>query len=186
MKVALDRLTTLKSLLSLQEFKPAIDFYGGRAIQKMSPRLRHSIIQGEMFLKLSEHSRPSKLGRVFPELRCTLGDCSFVFDLSFFQEHRAPRPLPDERADVIIAPDIAIEILSPGQPIGELKQKFKLAIKRGVRLGWLVAPRRKEVHVFRASGRPKILKMGEALSGDEILPKFVLPIEEIFGWLEQD
>jgi Uma2 family endonuclease len=175
----------LDQFLRLPESRPSMDYYNGRAIQKMSPRLRHSIIQTEMIIKLTEHARPSRLGGVFSELRCNLGDCSFVFDLCFFLQERLPKVEKDERADVTIAPDLAIEILSPGQTIGELRQKFQAALRNGVRLGWLIAPRRKQILVFRGSDRPQVFKPGDILTGGEILPHFTISVEEIFGWLDQ-
>ena len=180
-------LTGLKQFLRLPEFKPALDYYGGRAIQKMSPKLRHSIIQGEMFLKLVEHARPKKLGDVFPELRCTFRGGSYVFDLSFFLQERLPKPdAEDERADVTIAPDLVLEILSPGQTVGELKKKMGSALRGGVRLGWLIAPARKQILILQKKQKPEVLTCGDILTGKDVLPGFALPVEEIFGWLNRD
>jgi Uma2 family endonuclease len=178
-------LTGLKQFLRLPEARPALDYYGGRAIQKMSPKLRHSVISRELTLKLVEHSRPEKLGDVFPELRCTFRGGSYVFDLSFFVQEHLPKPDSDERADVTIAPDLVIEILSPGQTVGELKKKMGSAIRGGVRLGWLFNPPREQVLILQEKQKPEILKRGDILTGKDVLPGFALPIDEIFGWLDQ-
>jgi Uma2 family endonuclease len=184
MNVIEEQLTGINQFLRLPEFKPSMDYYNGRAIQKMSPRIRHSIIQTEMIYKLGEHTRPLKLGGVFAELRCTLDDTSFVFDLCFFLQDRRPKVPRDERAHVTIPPDLAIEVLSPGQTVGELRQKFQAAIRKGLRLGWLIAPRLKQVLIFPGEGRPKVLKPGDLLTGGDILPEFKRPVDEIFGWLD--
>jgi Uma2 family endonuclease len=59
---------TLEQFLQLPELKPALEFIGGRIIQKMPPKLPHSVIQGELLMALNAFARPRKLGRAYPEL----------------------------------------------------------------------------------------------------------------------
>ena len=141
----------------------------------------------ELLYLLFEHSKRTRLGRVYPELRCTFGGSSHVFDLSYFVRDRQPDPTnPAHRDEIKLPPDLAIEILSTGQTVGELSRKLRSAIRRGVRLGWLIEDRRREVHVFQPTGRPKVLRVGATLEADDILPGFALPIAELFGWLDHN
>jgi Uma2 family endonuclease len=175
---------TLTQFLRLPEFKPALEYIGGRIIQKMSPKLPHSVIQSELLLALNTFARPRKLGRVFPELRAVFGGSAQVPDLSFYAAHRVPKVVGDE--DVTIPADIAVEILSPGQTVGELRLKLRHSLRHGSRLGWLIQPSRKRIHVLRPGQKSRILKVGDDLSGEDVLPGFLLSLEEIFGWIDQD
>ena len=183
MGITKEQLTGIDAFLLLPEFKPALDYYDERAIQKMSPKLRHSIIQGRMYLKLTSHIESvGEGGAAYPELRCTFRKRSFVFDLSYFREGRIPTLSEDHRADVTEPPDLAIEILSPGQPLGELRRKFRAAIRGGVALGWLINPIQGQILIFRPAGKTVVLKPGEILLGEAVLPGFALRVDEILGW----
>ena len=74
---------SIADFLTLPEIYPPLEFFGGRVIQKQSPKLPHGIIQGEVFYNLRAHVQPSRLGQVYIELRCVFGGSSHVFDLSF-------------------------------------------------------------------------------------------------------
>ena len=173
---------TVDDFLTLPELRPALEFYGGRVIQKMSPRLPHSVIQGDLLIGLHAYGKATGVGRAYLELRCTFGGSSHVFDLSFFRNERLPNLAnAADRDQIRRPPDLAIEILSPGQTVGELSRKLRSAIRRGVKLGWLIHIGRREVHVFRPTGKPGILRVGDILDDADILPGFALPITELFG-----
>jgi Uma2 family endonuclease len=175
---------TLEQFLLLPEFKPALEFIGGRIIQKMSPKFPHSVIQGELYSSLNTFARPRKLGRAFIELRAVFGGAAQTPDVSFYSSDRSPKPILDE--DVLLPPDIAVEILSPGQTVGELRLKLRHSLKHGSKLGWLIHPARKQIHVIRPGKKSQLLKIGDVLSGEDFLPGFSIPLEEIFGWLDHD
>ncbi len=176
---------SIEDFRALPEVKPSLEFFGGRVIQKMSPKLPHSIIQIELGFALLAYAKPIRLGRAYTELRCTFGGSSHVFDLSFFVRDRLPNPTsPVDRVEVATPPDLAIEILSPGQTVGELSRKLRSAIRRGVRLGWLIDEARRNVHVFHPTRKPQVLRGGDVLSGEDVLPGFALPVAELFGWVD--
>ena len=187
MSITRKKLTAIEQFHSLPEVKPALEYHGGRIIQKMSPKLPHSVIQGELFTSLNQFSRPKRLGRSFTELRCEIGGNSFVFDIAFFRQDRIPdEDETDDRADVTNAPDLVVEILSPGQTVGELKKKLRSAIRRGVKVGWLINKSRKQIFVLKSSQKPKLLGLGDVLSGEDVLPGYLIPLAEIFGWSAKD
>ena len=53
-------------------------------------------------------------------------------------------------------------------------------ISNGVRLGWLIDPQRKKVHIYRASGKVEILNDPEKVTGEDVLPGFELNVREIW------
>lgn len=175
---------TLADFRALPEVYPPLEYFGRRVMQKMSPKLPHSVIQGELMIALALHCRTTKQGRVYPELRCTFGGASHVFDLCVFAADRRPDPTsPADRSDVLVPPDLAIEILSPGQGVGELRRKLRSALRRGVRLAWLIDEAHRQTHVLRPDARAQTLQPGDTLNGEPVLPGFALPVAELFGWV---
>ncbi len=175
---------TLKQFLRLPEAKPALEYLRGKVVQKVSPKTTHSVLQTRLVLRIAEHAIPRGLDLPYIELRCTFGGQSIVPDLSVFARGRIPR---DEHGrlvdDVSLPPDLAIEILSPGQTLKNLGAKLSRCVQDGVRLGWLIQPRRSRVFVFRPDRPVEALEPGEVLRGDDVLPEFALPLSEMFGWL---
>ena len=84
-----------------------------------------------------------------------------------------------------IAPDFVIELVSPSDLINQryedLQQKMRLYLDNGVKLGWLIEPNSKKVEIYRSGQPVEILDNPSTLSGEEILPGFVLSLKQIFG-----
>ena len=180
-------LTSLEEFLLLPEFKPAFEYIGGRVIQKMSPMFPHSVIQTELCSRLNGFAHPRKLGRALTELRGVFGGASQVPDISFLiMEHVPKYTRGEEPTNSLIAPDISVEIFSPGQKMAELRAKIRHALKHGTKLGWLIHPTREFVEVHRPGRKVEVLRVGDMLLGEDVLPGFALPVDEMFGWLDQD
>lgn len=79
-----------------------------------------------------------------------------------------------------IAPDFVIELRSHSDRISYLQNKMNEYITCGVRLGWLVDPLQAQVHLFQPHETPLILSNPSIVSGDPILPGFVLDLTRIF------
>lgn len=177
--------TNLDAFLALPECKPALDFYDGRIIQKMSPQFWHSLIHRNFLRHLDDFGRQHAIGRAYPELRWTSRGISVVPDLCFLP---AGANLRYERGDpvdrITFPPHLAIEILSPGQAVRELRRKLRSQVRRGVRLGWLVDPQRRTVAVVWYRARTVTLAVGQTLSGEDVIPGYTLPLAELFGWLQ--
>ena len=83
-----------------------------------------------------------------------------------------------------IAPDFVIELVSPSdiknQRYEDLQIKMREYLENGVRLGWLIEPSAKTVEIYRVGQQVEILKNPQNLSGEDILPGFVLNLSDIF------
>ena len=81
-----------------------------------------------------------------------------------------------------ICPDFVIEIRSSSDTLRSLQRKMDEYIANGVRLGWLIdsVASRKRVYVYRPGADVEILERPESLSGDPVLPGFVLDLK--FMW----
>ena len=176
----------VEQFLRLPEVKPALEFIGGRVIQKMSPKTIHSVVQTRLGIVLFQYAHPRKLGQPFHELRCTFGGDSLVPDISYFARGRLPKE-EDGRFvdDVFLPPDLAIEVISRGQTIKNLTWRLERCLRSGVRLAWMIQPRLERLFVFRPDRPVEILGREGRLSGEEVVPGFALPLAEMFGWLTE-
>ena len=57
---------------------------------------------------------------------------------------------------------------------------MKEYIENGVRLGWLIDPLEKKVHIYRGDGQIEILESPVRVSGEKVLPGFKLDLSDIF------
>ncbi len=178
---------SLVEFLELPETEPASEYIDGRVVQKMSPKFQHSGLELELPSAVNAFARPRRLGLAVPELRCTFAGRSFVFDLAYFQTDRiAYGPDGQLLNDVFLAPDLAAEILSPGQSTRAVEARLRFAVKNGVRLGWLIDPQSRRAKVFRPGARPQTQSIGDSLDGNDVLPGFELPLKTVFGWLRRE
>ncbi len=83
-----------------------------------------------------------------------------------------------------IAPDFVIELVSPSdiknQRYQDLQNKMQEYLENGVKLGWLIEPKAKTVEIYRQGKSVEILNCPQTLSGEDVLPRFVLDLSEIF------
>lgn len=79
-----------------------------------------------------------------------------------------------------LCPDFVIELRSSSDNLKELKAKMAEYIENGARLGWLIDPKEKRVHIYSADGEVKILENPKTISGEDILENFALDLTEIW------
>lgn len=79
-----------------------------------------------------------------------------------------------------ICPDFVIELVSPSDSVEELRQKMQEYLDNGVELGWLIDPKTRIVEVYRSGQNKEILDSPATLSGEDVLPEFVLNLQPIY------
>ncbi len=77
-------------------------------------------------------------------------------------------------------PHLVIEVVSKTDRADDVEEKAQDYLAGGAHRVWLVYPRRRAVHVRTADGPMRIVRWGESLRDDELLPGFELPLELIF------
>lgn len=78
-----------------------------------------------------------------------------------------------------ICPDFVVELRSKSDRLKPLQEKMAEYIENGVRLGWLIDPYKKQVHIYRKNGEIEILENPKTVSGEDVLEGFELNLEEI-------
>jgi Uma2 family endonuclease len=106
-------------------------------------------------------------------------------DVSWIQLNRWNQ-LTDSQQDGFppIVPDFVIELVSPSdlknQRYQDLQAKMQAYLDNGVKLGWLIEPTAKTVEIYRQRKQVEVLNHPQTLSGENVLPGFVLDLKEIF------
>jgi Uma2 family endonuclease len=75
-----------------------------------------------------------------------------------------------------ICPDFIIELRSPSDSLKPLQDKMQEYMDNGSRLGWLINPKNRQVEIYRQGQEKEILENPPTLSGEDVLPGFVLNI----------
>lgn len=78
-----------------------------------------------------------------------------------------------------ICPDFVVELRSKSDRLKPIQKKMAEYIESGVRLGWLIDPYKKQVHIYRKNGEIEILENPKSVSGEDVLEDFELDLEEI-------
>jgi len=102
-------------------------------------------------------------------------------DISFFAKERF-----QGIADLPIgflegAPDLAVEILSPGNTVEEISTKLVEYFENGTRLVWVINPIQHYVLVYRSAQEPdRLLKRGDFLDGEDVINGFSFSVDQLF------
>ncbi len=80
-----------------------------------------------------------------------------------------------------IAPDFVLELMSPSDSLQETRAKMQEYIDNGVKLGWLINRKMRQVEIYRLSKPVEILEFPQELSGEDILPEFILNMQIIWS-----
>jgi Uma2 family endonuclease len=105
-------------------------------------------------------------------------------DVSFFCWDKLPgRVLPTEPIPDLF-PDLAVEVLSEANTPEEMERKLREYFLAGVRLVWIIDPRRRLAEVYTSPDAPAAtLDETQSLNGGNVLPGFTLPLAELFARL---
>ncbi|NES69782.1 MAG: Uma2 family endonuclease [Okeania sp. SIO2D1] len=176
---------TLEEFLELPETKPASEYIKGEIIQKPMPQGEHSTLQGDLVSTINGTLKPEKIGRAYPELRCTFGERSLVPDVVVFQWERIPRR-SDGRVEnsFKIAPDWTIEILSPRQSHSKVIRNILHCLTHGTQMGWLLDPQEACIFVYSVDKSVQVFEAEMMLPVPEFAEAVQLQVGEIFAWLK--
>ncbi|NJM70575.1 MAG: Uma2 family endonuclease [Scytonema sp. RU_4_4] len=165
-----------------QELRLELDAQGELII--MSPTGGETGNQNfEFYIDLGIWNRQNKLGKAF--------DSSTGFklpnggtrspDASWITIERWEALTPQQRKKFLpLCPDFAVELVSESDDIEDTQAKMREYIENGLRLGWLIHPQEKQVEIYRPHVAVEVLNSPKKLSGEDVLPGFVLDLEPIF------
>jgi Uma2 family endonuclease len=100
-------------------------------------------------------------------------------DFAFIAKQNLPKTRPTE-AFWPGAPDLAVEVLSPGDTSGEVKEKIDEWLAAGCAAVWVVDPKLQTVTIYQSPSDVRVVTAGETLHGDPVVPGFSCAVEELF------
>ena len=138
----------------------------------------------EIDFQLMSWARKDKTGVCFessakftlPNGAKRMPDAAWILKERYFARSEKER----EETFTRIAPDFVIELRSKSDRLPNLKKKMREYIENGVRLGWLIDPYAKKVHIYRAVGEVEVLENPVKVSGEDVLRGFELDLTEIW------
>jgi len=142
----------------------------------------HGRITGYLTFLLSTHIVNNKLGTFYAaETGFILSrdpDTVRAPDFAFIAAGRTIRP---ERGFVPRAPDLAVEVLSPDDRPGYVREKVAEWLEAGALAVWVVNPRQRTVTVHENGQSPRTFAESDTLGGGELLPGLALGVRELFA-----
>lgn len=107
-------------------------------------------------------------------------DTVLVPDVAFVTNERLAK-IKDLDKFGEVAPNLAVEILSPSNTESKMYQKIKIFFEAGTELVWIVDPKNKVVKVYESDKKIAILSEKDVLRGGKVLPNFELNLENLFN-----
>lgn len=162
---------------------PAIDdkeyeVVNGRKEAKMAGA-RHGEVCIKIILRLGNFLEQNKIGRIYtPDTTFVVGGNDRLPDVGFISAAR----IPAEGAPITkweMAPDLAVEILSPNDLYSNVKTKLREYFDAGVKEVWWVEPEFQVVTVYQSPTRDRILTEDEEITSD-LLPGFSCRVGDFF------
>ena len=163
---------------------PSYEIINGELVEQTDMGAKASRINVRMGKLLSTFIDANKLGHVFDSeatYKCFSGPALTIRkpDVSFVKLGRLPNEeIPD--GHILIAPDIAVEVISTHDSVLRLEDKIDDYLRAGVIEVWLVIYTKKSVIVCNRNGVRTEIKGKSILTSPELLPGFALKVSEIF------
>jgi Uma2 family endonuclease len=141
---------------------------------------RNSDLNGQLWL----WNRQTRLGKTF--------DSSSGFhlpngadrspDASWVRQEKWDALTPEQKEGFApISPDFVVELRSKSDRMKPLRDKMKEYMENQVRLGWLIDRKNRKVEIYRLNREVEVLDNPATLSGEDVLPGFVLDLAEVWA-----
>lgn len=102
-------------------------------------------------------------------------------DVSFVSWDRVGQRHVPDGAMLDLAPDLAVEILSPSNTAKEMRDKLDDYFRTAVSLVWYVEPRSKTIEVFSSPSEKQTLSESDVLDRGDVLPGLQIPVKDVFA-----
>ncbi len=174
---------TAGELLGLPDDGKRYELVEGELREMVPAGARHGSAAATLTVLLGQHVRAERLGIVLA------AETGFIIsrdpdtvrapDISFVAQDRIPSEGPPE-GYWELAPDLAVEVVSPNDTAAEVQSKVQMWLESGVRLVWVVYPGTRSVVVYESLKEISTLTTGDTLSGGNVVPGFECRVGEVF------
>lgn len=184
MSSATIKLVTAEELLTMPDDGLCYELVKGE-LKRMPPTgTEHGGVTMELAAPLHRYVKLNKLGQVYAaETGFKLEsdpDTVRAPDIAFVRAERI-KATGRARGYGDGAPDLAVEVLSPGNTKREMAEKIEEYFAGGARLVWVVNPKSKTIAVYRSLTDVVTLTEKDTLDGGEVVPGFQITVAELFA-----
>lgn len=175
--------TTARELFELPDDGKRYELVEGE-LREMAPAgARHGSVAITLAILLGQYVRENRLGMMLAAetgFRISRNpDTVRAPDVSFVARERVPPDGPPE-GYWELAPDLAVEVVSPNDTAADVQSKVQMWLESGVHLVWVVYPDTRSVVAYESLKEVSVLTDRDALSGGEVVPGFESPVAGIF------
>jgi Uma2 family endonuclease len=172
---------TADELLHLSLPDKQAELVRGKLVLREPPGYRHGLVAFAIAARVGEFVRSNELGVIVAaETGFKLfsdPDTVRAADAAYISRDRAPDPPP--AGYLPLAPDLVVEVLSPSDRAGDVQSEVSDWLSAGCRVVWVVDPARRRAIIYRADGSVSLLGESDALAGEDVLPGFSCPLDEM-------
>jgi Uma2 family endonuclease len=181
---------TQTKLLTAEEFMAAdlgdgsFELVRGEVVEVPPAMPDHGRVSGNAFFVLESYGRQTGFGYALSNDSAVVTergpDTVRGADVSFYSHARWPRSEVGFRLPPV-PPDVAVEVVSPGNRSGNILKKVSEYLEAGVSMVWVIYPKRRHVAVYRmGEGEPLFVRDGEILEDLPELPGFQCHVSDFF------
>ena len=173
---------TLAEFAALPEW-PRYELVKGELVELMSASEEHEETVALVIMSVGIHVRAHRLGKVYGSNRAFVTGpnspaTSRLPDVSFVSHARLDRPdLHGMLYDG--APDLAVEVVSPGNSAAEIAQKVREYLAAGGQAVWVLDYTTRTLTVHTDDAPPAVLTDGDIVDGGACLPGFACPVSDL-------
>jgi Uma2 family endonuclease len=172
---------TADDLAALPDDGWRYDLVRGDLVRMPPDTFDHGQFDDNIRFPLSRFVRDRNLGRVMGNVGFTLEiapDTVLGPDVSFVRADRLPGR--GGRAFPTLAPDLAVEVLSPSNTASDIARTLAIDLAAGVGLVWVIDPASRSVAVSTPTGAA-VLAEGDVRDSGDVLPGFAIPVADLFA-----
>ena len=157
-------------------------------LRKMTPAgWRHAEVAGRLHALLGRHILERNVGKIYGAdpgfLVARDPDTVRAPDIAFIRNDHLP-VTPPQDAYWPGPPDLAVEVVSPGDTVKEIDDKVQAWLDAGAMMVWVVSPSWHTVTIYRSATRIALLTENDELRGEDVVPGFSCRVAEIFANIE--
>ena len=184
MSASITKLMTSDELLVMPDDGYRYELVKGELTRMAPTGHKHGIVTMHVAGPLYRHVKDNNLGEVYG------AESGFVIsqdpdtvrapDVAFVRRERI-EIAGEVKSYWLGAPDLAVEVVSPGDTVSEVEQKVAEWLEGGSRMVWVVSPKLHTITVYRSLTNIVTLTENDKLDGADVVPGFQMKVAEIFA-----
>jgi Uma2 family endonuclease len=177
------RPVTAEALLAMPDDGLRLELVEGAVLASALRGEERGVVAADVLVSLGSHVRTRSLGAVYAAAGfwiTTDPDTVMAPDVAFVSRERIEQAAIG-REYRTCAPDLAVEVVSPGDSFAKVEAKVARWLGTGCRMVVVVNPERRAATIYRSNDDIVLLGEGDVLDGGDVVPGWTLPLRELFA-----